>query len=257
MDNLHSFIINNNALDKFILKRSTEVLYNNRERNLIQIPLQHELNFYSAIKNGNISLVKEFLDNYTMNEFYNIPEDSKYRDYYIHTLLHIGILSRYAVFGGLSEDVSYAISEAYYDVIELCQNLYDLDNVRRHSTMHYIELIMLQKRSEVYSPEIRLCQNYISSHLHDKITTADLATLCSLSERQLIRRFYSETGKHISEYIIDLRITNAKYLLAYTDFSILEISTTLGFSSQSHFTHTFKKILNITPAKYRQKHKLY
>lgn len=256
-NNNHSLIANNEALNRFIKKRSTEILYINREHNTIRISLQNELIFYSAIKEGNISLINEYLDAYSMHEFYNIPENSNYKNYYIHTLLHIGILSRYAILGGISEDESYAIAEAYFDVIELCQNTYDLDNVRQQSSIYYVNLVYTKKTTQIHSPEIYLCQNYISSHLHEKITTPILATLCSLSERQLIRRFYSETGKHIAEYIADLKITNAKFMLLYTDLSILEISTALGFSSQSHFTHIFKKTLDTTPAKFRQSYKLY
>ena len=43
-------------------------------------------------------------------------------------------------------------------------------------------------------------------------------------------------------------------LLKYTDKSISSISVYLGFSSQSHFNHAFKKITNKTPIEYRKKH---
>ncbi|WP_157154282.1 helix-turn-helix domain-containing protein [Brachyspira murdochii] len=41
-------------------------------------------------------------------------------------------------------------------------------------------------------------------------------------------------------------------MLKYSDFSYLEISTYLNFSSQSHFIRVFKKYKNMTPKKYRE-----
>ncbi|WP_415933897.1 helix-turn-helix domain-containing protein [Ruminococcus champanellensis] len=43
-----------------------------------------------------------------------------------------------------------------------------------------------------------------------------------------------------------------KNMLAYSDFSYLEISLSLGFSSQSAFTSTFRRLTGMTPGKYRE-----
>jgi len=43
----------------------------------------------------------------------------------------------------------------------------------------------------------------------------------------------------------------AEVLLASKDASIAEIALAVGFSSQSHFTTHFSKLLNVTPAAYR------
>ena len=47
-------------------------------------------------------------------------------------------------------------------------------------------------------------------------------------------------------------IAEAKRLLDYTDYSILDIALHLGFKSQSHFTTTFKKFEGLTPKEYRK-----
>lgn len=46
----------------------------------------------------------------------------------------------------------------------------------------------------------------------------------------------------------------AKGLLRYTDKSITAISDYLGFSSQSHFSHVFKKYSGNLPNEYRKLH---
>ena len=59
----------------------------------------------------------------------------------------------------------------------------------------------------------------------------------------------------VSNYILNIKINESKSLLKYTDKPISAISLYLGFSSQSHFNHAFKKITNKTPIEYRNSHK--
>ncbi len=40
-------------------------------------------------------------------------------------------------------------------------------------------------------------------------------------------------------------------MLAHSDYSILDIALSLGFSSQSAFTTAFRKLTSMTPKKYR------
>ena len=57
----------------------------------------------------------------------------------------------------------------------------------------------------------------------------------------------------IKDFITDVKVTTAENMLKYTDFSLLDISITLGFSSQSAFGSVFKAHTGITPKKYRDK----
>ena len=73
-----------------------------------------------------------------------------------------------------------------------------------------------------------------------------------LSRSRLSTRFKAETGKNLSDYIAEERIEEAKRLLVYTDKSLSAVSAYLCFSSQSHFSRTFKKFTGRTPADYRE-----
>ena len=55
----------------------------------------------------------------------------------------------------------------------------------------------------------------------------------------------------VKDYIIKAKIDTAKNILRYSDFSILDISISLGYSSQSAFTAAFRKLVGMTPKKYR------
>ena len=60
----------------------------------------------------------------------------------------------------------------------------------------------------------------------------------------------------IKSFIIKARVTTAENLLTDSEFSCLEISLALGFSSQSAFISVFRKVNGITPKKYRELHYL-
>ncbi len=97
---------------------------------------------------------------------------------------------------------------------------------------------------------VNQCLQYIERHIQDKITIDDLAKYCNLSKRTIIGHF-SEYFHMPAEYILQLKLKTAAYLLKNSTFSIVEISNQLSFSSQSHFSVAFKKRYHYTPQQYR------
>lgn len=69
----------------------------------------------------------------------------------------------------------------------------------------------------------------------------------------LMTEFKKITGKTITEFVIDKRISVSKKILEFTNISIEELSEKCGFSSQSYFTRTFKKKTGLSPTQYRKK----
>lgn len=63
----------------------------------------------------------------------------------------------------------------------------------------------------------------------------------------LISQFRELTGMTIIRYLINQRMEYAKKLLSSTDYSVLEVSSALGYTSLSHFIAVFKEYYHITP----------
>ena len=69
--------------------------------------------------------------------------------------------------------------------------------------------------------------------------------------RSLCERFHHETSVTINDFIVELKIEEAKRLLLLTDKPIAQISEYLGFSSQSYFQNVFRKMTGLTPNTFR------
>ena len=70
----------------------------------------------------------------------------------------------------------------------------------------------------------------------------------------LSKKFKQETGETLTDFILKEKLQEGCHLLAHTKKSPAAIASYLGFSSQSHFSRTFKKYLALTPCEYRSKH---
>jgi AraC family transcriptional regulator len=80
----------------------------------------------------------------------------------------------------------------------------------------------------------------------------DLLHIACYSRYHFSRLFKAVTGFNPHEYIVKYRINKAKTLLNKSIMSIDEIAEIIGFDTTSNFIHTFKKLENITPSKYRK-----
>nr|MCR5826633.1 AraC family transcriptional regulator [Oscillospiraceae bacterium] len=74
------------------------------------------------------------------------------------------------------------------------------------------------------------------------------------AEYYLSRKFKAETGLSINNYIKIVKVERAKTLLLSTNLDIQEICDLLGFGSRSFFSQTFRKIVGVPPAAYREQH---
>ncbi len=94
--------------------------------------------------------------------------------------------------------------------------------------------------------------DYISNNYTENITLETLSHKFYINPSYLCRLFKEVTNLTIVEYLNQIRVKNAEFLLISSDKSIMEISQLLGFSSQTYFNRVFKSIMMLNPSEYRK-----
>ncbi len=93
---------------------------------------------------------------------------------------------------------------------------------------------------------------YVLQNYKENINRDRMAEMVSLSPGYFSNLFRVETGMSFSDYLIQIRIDNAKRLLRRFDLSVEEVSKECGFNSLAHFSRTFKDRCGVPPLKYRK-----
>jgi len=99
---------------------------------------------------------------------------------------------------------------------------------------------------------IRRLVDYIETHLGDDLSLDALAAEAGLSPLYLARAFKTGVGQSPHRYVVERRVERAKDLLRRTDTSIVDVALATGFSSQSHLSAWFLRLVGVTPAAYRR-----
>jgi AraC-type DNA-binding domain-containing proteins len=92
---------------------------------------------------------------------------------------------------------------------------------------------------------------YIDERISEALSLSELARVAGLSRMYFAARFRAATGLRPHEYVLRRRIERAKELLAQTEDALAIIAMDVGFQTQAHFTTVFKKLVGITPGRWR------
>lgn len=96
-------------------------------------------------------------------------------------------------------------------------------------------------------------KQYIAGHVSEELSVEDLAARVHFNPDYLSRVFKKETGRTVSEYIMEYRCALAGELLKNTDLSVTMIASRSGYPNYAYFTRIFKKYSGCTPREYRKK----
>lgn len=160
-----------------------------------------------------------------------------------HTAIEIGVSDT---------SVSEIISE-FIDKVNQLYDPIDLFNITYQALKDLIDLI---KAVPIFTDPIT------SLVLREIATTEDLTelNLKKVSEKVFVNYFWlsrifkKRVGMSFNEYLNREKCNRAKRLLLYTHRSINDIALNVGFKSIQHFERVFKKIVGVSPSKFRLDH---
>lgn len=102
--------------------------------------------------------------------------------------------------------------------------------------------------------DVETAKEFMDCNYHRRLSMEFLAEYVHLSEKHLCRKFSAAFGMPPLQYLLKLRMEKACSLLVSTDLKIKEISFSVGYPSQLHFSAMFKKRYGVSPADYRNSH---
>lgn len=103
-----------------------------------------------------------------------------------------------------------------------------------------------------HHPGVRRVIEHINRHFTEDLPLKLLADIAELSPTYLSRLFSRCTGIHLSEYILQMRIAEAKTMLHHSQMKVADIGLAVGFKEFADFNRNFKRITGATPTSYRK-----
>ena len=95
-------------------------------------------------------------------------------------------------------------------------------------------------------------KQYINDNYQKNINTKNIVSaITNLDEYYISRCFKKDEGMTIAAYVTNIRIENAKKMLAESNLSIKEITQACGFDNYKHFFTIFKNYTSVSPNDYR------
>jgi len=89
----------------------------------------------------------------------------------------------------------------------------------------------------------------------ERQSLSELASLCGVGPRHLMRAFKHDTGQTIMEYVADARLNRAMRLLSDTDLPLGVIARQLGFAAPSGFSRAFRRSVGEPASAFRRRNR--
>lgn len=97
------------------------------------------------------------------------------------------------------------------------------------------------------------CQQWVAHNYDQPAPVTGMMQLTGLSERSFHRRFRRATGMTPIQYVLTLRLEEAKQILETSRVSVEAVAEMVGYQDAAFFTRKFQQRVGLTPAQYRRK----
>lgn len=102
------------------------------------------------------------------------------------------------------------------------------------------------------SQKMQMAVEYIEKNYASDLNMAVVSNHISMNYSLFSYSFKQYTGSNFVNFLKDIRMREAKKLLAETDMKIIEISQMVGYDNEKHFMKIFKATCGVSPSEYRK-----
>lgn len=139
-----------------------------------------------------------------------------------------------------------------------CMTIWDEDCIANYKEklMQFILTVQerLGSREDVSksTQKIQEAVKYIEEHYAQDLNMAVVSNHISMNYSLFSYSFKQYTGSNFVGFLKDIRMREAKNLLANTDMRIVEVSRAVGYDNEKHFMKLFKSTCGVSPTEYRK-----
>ena len=216
--------------------------------------IERKLMHYVSQGNKDVVIEISTKEIYTrINEFNRFP-DNPIRNVKNLAIVLNTLLRKAIEISGVDEYFIHTISENFAVRIENSLTIRELVTLMTGMAEEYCDMVN-EHNTRVYSELISKAITYIKLNFKEDISLASVAKELFIHPTYLAKKFKQETGKTLSEYVNEIRIKEAQFIIKATEFKIEDIAYYVGYNDKKYFSKTFKSILGISPSEYRKYNK--
>lgn len=233
-------------------KRRTEKTYDIEPKYTLHNTLHVEKTLMDMVRRGDTAGLREWTSS-AMPVRAGMLAMDQLRQLKNTFIVTAAVTSRAAIQGGLNEEDSFSMSDAFIQRAELLQTQNAIIELQYNMILEFAEQVEKLRRGKDPGRLELDVANYVRHHLSEPIRTEEVAKAFYLTRTYFAAKFKKETGQTLTDFILREKTEEAKRLLRYSGKSAAAIGAYLGFSSHSHFINVFKKYAGITPGEYQNK----
>ncbi|NOU50345.1 helix-turn-helix transcriptional regulator [Pseudoalteromonas sp. JBTF-M23] len=103
------------------------------------------------------------------------------------------------------------------------------------------------------SKRLTASRDFIADNYHAPLSLSDIAKRSYMSRYHFLRVFKDTYGETPNEFLIRLRVEQAKNMLVTENFTVSEVCEKVGYTSLGSFSSLFLKQVGMAPTLYRRK----
>ena len=205
------------------------------------------------VRKGDAKGALDVLNSFYFDASHRLPDNplrvNKDLTFTYNTMLRIAARQ-----GGVNPVYLHRSSDKFAILIEKASNIKELEQLHKQMTEEYCQLVK-EVSTNGYSVVIKQVVDYINLNFEKDLSLMKIAENINMNPSHLSKKFKSETGVSMKEFINQRRIKEAGRLLKKGERSITDIAFQVGFEDPSYFSAVFRKFTGQTPKEYRKQYR--
>lgn len=206
-----------------------------------------EQDLLSRVRSGTVTEVKALLND--LIGYVLFSEGGQLESVRVRSIELTTLLSRVAIDGGAQPDNVFYLSSQFIHKLYQQQTLEDICLLMQEVLESFMNAMFNETdKGNLY---IRKALRFMQDNYGEHLELAKVAEYVGLSPSYFSALFNQIVGVSFREQLCRIRVEESKRLLLQKDYSLVDIALAMGFPDQSYYCKVFKRIVGVTPGKYR------